>query len=270
MADENTRPQPMTLAQRLKAAAAQASTAKIQTRKPATDPHTAAAAANPKPRPAAPKAKTPTQHAAKAGQSEIKRKGGNHSRAPNSDRSVRALAVVTDEQRERILAQLRAISTRPDTLWVIEDEIIVAMRATIAGAAIVGPAGHGDRMTLFKLAGLPLHAGANNGGGRAELVGAMRALGGRLERALHGPRHTGVTLDAEEVQESPSNGAFGAHTHKMGDLVRMPDTPAPAAEPVHQVETAAEVPPGMEQADDPSSPAADLPPLGIPAFLRRR
>ena len=140
-------------------------------------------------------------------------------------------AVFSEDQERAVLLQLRTMSARPHVLAGLEPETLGAVRSMIAGAQIVGPAGHGDRMSLFRLVGLPLAPGTGLGGGsKGDVARAIGQLGDRLVRGLgarEGHRTGGfsrdpVIVDAEVIEESPSNGAFDEVTHKMGDLVCMP------------------------------------------------
>lgn len=133
-------------------------------------------------------------------------------------------AVLTIEQEERLAIILGQMSSRPMALAVLEPEVLTALRAMIGGASVPGPAGHPDRMSLFRLVGLPLAPGTGlGGGGKQDMVRALGQLGTRLERALSARDGRGgrdpVTVDMVDDPETPPLLTFPAVTHKMGDLV---------------------------------------------------
>ena len=140
-------------------------------------------------------------------------------------------------RRAALLAALRELSLRPAGLAALEEDVMEALEAVRAGARLPGMAGHADRQVLFRLAGLPL--GSTNGAGAVKggTVAAIRDVGERLERALNrqagtAMRQAPVIREAEIIVESPSDGPFLAHTHKMDDLVRVPaDPPPPPSRP---------------------------------------
>jgi hypothetical protein len=149
----------------------------------------------------------------------------------------------TPEEEMVLSHQLAAMSVRPDAFAALRADMLEALGACIAGAKLVGPAGHGDRMTLFRLAGLPLSPGTGSGGGsKGDERRRMAAFGNTfLATAARMARHDPVTVDAEVVSERPSPLVQGGVTQKMGDLVRDParadptqapaDPPAEAAPP---------------------------------------
>lgn len=257
---------PQTLAERI-ASAAQAKAAALAARPAATQK--AKNAANPKPTRAPAKAiAKPLKPAAAPEAPKTGRKGRGNLSPRNISTALRATiraVELTDGQIAGLTIALRAMTTRPGALTQLEPDVLDALAATIAGSKVPGPAGHGDRMTLFKLVGIPLYSGSVGGGGKAELAQGMRNLTTALERAHQrvgsASGRVPVIVDAEVVDEGPSNGAFEGYPQKMGDLVRMPDALPIGAASEHQA-------PGGQDEGGATSPTEKSPAWSLPDFLR--
>ena len=248
-----------TLAERIAAASNLA--AKARTPKAKANPKpTATQPSTQQPKPQAPKPQ-PEPDAKKKGKSAERKRGNLSAR-----RTISRAAELTDAQRDGLLVALRSMSSRPGALAQLEPRVLRAMEAVLDGAAIPGVGGHADRMTLFKLVGLPLHAGAQTSG-KGETVRALQNLTSAIERAhQRGAAPSGrvpVIVDAEVVEDSPWTGASQGYPQKMGDLVRIADgqIEAPAQPIGEQI-------PAASEGDRPSSPTQDPRPWSLPDFLR--
>ena len=255
-----------TLAERLASASSQAAKARSPKAKANPKP-TASAAPNPQPSPKAAKTQTPAAPE-KKGKIAVRKRGNLSKRQTPSASQARYRPVpLTEAQRGGLIVALRGMSTRPGALIQLEPEVLEALEAVLAGSRVPGPYGHTDRMTLFRIVGLPLHPGAANGGGKAETVRALQNLTSAIERAhQRGAAPSGrvpVIVDAEVVEESPWNGASQGYPQKMGDLVRIADgqIEAPAQPIGEQI-------PAASEGDRPSSPTQDPRPWSLPDFLR--
>lgn len=139
-----------------------------------------------------------------------------------------------DESEERELIQaLLAQSSRPEMLVRYARPVVDAMRAVLAGAAVVGPAGTADRGVLWRLVGLSLAPGTGHGGGgKADARRAVQLFGteiaGRLARVEQGSGRVPVTIDAEIVGEPRQDNAVTMVTQEMDNLVREAETQAAA------------------------------------------
>lgn len=84
---------------------------------------------------------------------------------------------------EALADRLVASSLRPEVAALVRPDLPDALRAMIAGAKVVGPAGQGERANLLKLAGLPVQAAAGKEGD-ASTQDRLARLGSRIEEAL--------------------------------------------------------------------------------------
>lgn len=166
-------------------------------------------------------------------------------------------------QRIGVVSALRHLTQRPAGLAALEDDVVFAVEAVIAGSRVPGRVGASDRLILFKLAGLPLGlvgGGAQNvgSGAGASTASAIRDMGSRLERAISlsqsgkspGFGRVPATLDMDEDGELLSRSDNLGHPHEIGQLMRVADAPDPAAEPVtlprpREIELAEELPDWM-------------------------
>ena len=197
------------------------------TRTATSTPRPAAPTTNPKP----PKAKPPRAQTLRT----TPKAGGSRNANPSR---LAAVETLDPARRAGLLAALRASTSRPEALAVLEPDILDALDAVRAGARVPGKDGSADRQVLFRLAGLPLGlaAGASGSGGGGRAADAIRDVGARLEKALNRAvgqsgtpmRQAPVIREAEIIEEAPSNGHFSGDTHKMDDLVRVTSDPAPA------------------------------------------
>lgn len=151
---------------------------------------------------------------------------------PSQDVSGQKLPPMPMKLDEAAIRQVIADSASgSERLRQAVDPYLPQVVATIMrGALIVGPAGHPDRMTLFRMLGLPWTPHSKEAGRSGEMDATsaqrMSAAIGRIERRLSG--HAPVTLDADDGEEGPKMLARGGVVQVIEDQMPHPLPVEPA------------------------------------------